>query len=358
MLGEVAPGVVEIPALILWAAALIVFIGYLVARGTLAAYEHTVHRALDWIANQLPSIGWPVNFDFGSPVRSIDRTFYRWLSSWAKHMDAGVGALLHYASQVQDWTANEIVGISEDLLHFGNWLVWRHLPNLLKSIIKWSLPPYAIAKLIQAIEHANLPRVFRMTKTIATTVERTIVKEIALPFRGEWDWIHRHWRALVKILAYSGAIGGAVALPWISVFPRVKLLERWEGFTRRRLRRLEALLGAAGIAAVMANALGLPNWRCITRGNLGKASRGICGMNPSFLQDLLGLLADFVVLENICAVIPWLESAFSTVASPLIGILAKAGAGICDASYNPGPPLPAQRLYLPSTVSTAIYTGL
>jgi hypothetical protein len=52
------------------------------------------------------------------------------------------------------------------------------------------------------------------------------------------------------------------------------------------------------MAAAMANVLGLPNWRCLTRGNIGRAARHFCGLDK-WLVDLLllGSVEAFVATD-------------------------------------------------------------
>jgi hypothetical protein len=73
------------------------------------------------------------------------------------------------------------------------------------------------------------------------------------------------------------------------------------------------------------------------------------------LDALLGLLGEVFLVTNICRVIPWLEEAFSVVASPLISTLAAAGAGLCAPGSSAAPPLDTPRLYLPASPSDALY---
>ena len=68
--------------------------------------------------------------------------------------------------------------------------------------------------------------------------------------------------------------------------------------------KLEALLGAAGFAAVLANALGITT-RCVRSGNVGKAVRRLCGMDASLLEDLL---AGVLLIEGVVSVVAFTEA--------------------------------------------------
>jgi hypothetical protein len=116
---------------------------------------------------------------------------------------------------------------------------------------------------------------------------------------------------------------------------------------RKRIGLLEAGAGATAVAITMANVLGIPNWRCLTRGPLGRTARSLCGIPSSLLNDLLGLVADFFILENVCVMLPWLETAASEIGTPLVEVLTVVGAGLCGgveapaALRGPMPSVPA-----------------
>lgn len=96
---------------------------------------------------------------------------------------------------------------------------------------------------------------------------------------------------------------------------------------------------AAGAAAIGAGWLQCRNWK--------KLGRGGCGMPSNWLDDLLALLTDFLVLENICTVLPWLETAASDIGVPLVEALAAvANAGVCHGAER-STPLHVPALHLP-----------
>src|SRR5262249_13350974 len=106
-----------------------------------------------------------------------------------------------------------------------------------------------------------------------------------------------------------------------------RLWDKVKGLDKETAGVLASALVATALGRLGAGWIRCSNWRKI--GRVG------CRLPFHFLDDLLALLADFVVLTNICHVLPWLESAFAEVASPLIGTLAKAGAGVCRVGSGP-----------------------
>lgn len=141
----------------------------------------------------------------------------------------------------------------------------------------------------RAVGHKTTPVVIKQGAQI-TKVER-----VAMPHAEEWAWINQHWHGLKNAVALAAA--GALA----PTLPRVKPLAWPWGLTptgiRRRLHRIEGLLGVAGFAAVLAATLRVTP-RCITDGNIGRAMRFLC-RSPKWLLDLLltGAVEAFVVTD-------------------------------------------------------------
>jgi len=123
----------------------------------------------------------------------------------------------------------------------------------------------------------------------------------------------------------------------------------------RLARRDAAKLGAitfAGAVAIALSRLGAGWIRCQP---FRKNASRLCRLDPSLFGDFLGLLADFLVLENICQVIPWLETGFADVGGPIIDLLTRAGAGICDSGYAQTPALAVPPLSLPAAPSLTLH---
>lgn len=185
----------------------------------------------------------------------------------------------------------------------------------------------------------------------AHTLAGWLVRRIATIERE----LHRDFRIAERhaAAAYAGAIAALAhafglaipgALDWTGLN-----VGRWWGDTwrtlRRRLGRIEALLGEGAFAALVLRVLArhLPWYRCA---NVNRTMRQLCRTPYRFLDDLLTLFADFFVLTNICHVIPWLESAFEAVAAPLIHQLGVVGSAVCSPKSERAPALIVPALHL------------
>src|SRR5262249_57235162 len=102
-----------------------------------------------------------------------------------------------------------------------------------------------------------------------------------------------------------------------------------------KVRHLDKITTGVLASALVMTALGRLGMGWLRCSNWNRIGRAGCRIPFNLLEDLLALTADFFVLTNICRVIPWLEAAFEEVAAPLIGTLAKAGAGICGRGHAP-----------------------
>jgi hypothetical protein len=130
-----------------------------------------------------------------------------------------------------------------------------------------------------------------------------------------------------------------------------RLYERLWKMVRRDAAKLGVLTFAGAVAVALARLGGgwvfCRNWKTL--------GRGVCRLPGHFLDDLLGLVTDFLVLTNICQVIPWLETGFAEIGGPIIDALTKAGAGVCDAGYSQTPALVTPPLSLPAGPSLILH---
>lgn len=109
-----------------------------------------------------------------------------------------------------------------------------------------------------------------------------------------------------------------------------------------------SLLGVGTFAFAVAAAIGLNAWnmiRCAGFGNFWNNRK--CGL-WSDLESLLGLFADTFLLTNICDLLPFLETAVSDVADPIVVTLTDVGAGLCSGGIGPAPILQVPALSLPA----------
>lgn len=243
----------------------------------------------------------------------------------AKGSQHSMGYLFHGAAVIQGWIAKEIVGLATDVLGWGRWLQHVHLPKYVRYALYAAFPPALLAKLIQG--HA-IPKIIQAGR--ATTHAAT----------------HAATHTTTRVMhATAGAI--PLPFPWIHVAPRLGALERSASRLARRLRRVEALVGVTALAAAMANVLGLPNWRCLTRGNIGRGARAFCGLDK-WLVDflLLGSIEAFIVTD-LCAFTSLLADAARAARPALFTLVEVEGALVTCNGAKPLEPLRLPALDVP-----------
>jgi hypothetical protein len=189
----------------------------------------------------------------------------------------------HEVGRLQHWLSHEIWALGRDTFHFGAWAIGTFVPTYVKAITDpLGLAARALTKAARAAE-GEISHLARTT---------------SIPFAHQWRWISRHWKPFVLAVALAPTI--PLRLPHTLAHLRKEI----HGLTKRNLRiqkrlhRLEKLFYVSTMAAVMANVLGLPNWRCLTRGNIGRAARHFCGLDK-WLVDLLllGSVETFVATD-------------------------------------------------------------
>lgn len=208
---------------------------------------------------------------------NLETAVYNELVRYRTDSEAAVAFTWHWMAEAWRWNAGMVEWLAKETDATFDALAHIHLPKWAKWIIAGAFPPLLIARLLKAL-----------APHLRTVVVKPIrVIEHQLPGRT---------RVIVKQI-------GAQAIPdvWrIPGFPDV-----WHGLTRRfarihwRLSRLEKLLTATGIAAVVATMLGVTS-RCLRRGNLGRAARSVCGLDAGMFESLLG---DLIAITSVLSVV-------------------------------------------------------
>lgn len=274
---------------------LFVLLTWIVCLGLLWAWRHTIGAALRKAASALDFSVLGQKIPLGAPLRALDDVVTGNLGAYANATHTAVGYFWSQAAHLQTWIGDEIAGIAEDTYGWAQWLQHVHLPRWATWTLRAAFPVAWLEKLIVQEVRKLLPHVKHVAAGEATRVEVVLDKPAIGRLEREIAAL-RHWVVSRPAAAKTAALGAvAGALPNVHIFPRLRDLEiaRWRH--NKRIKRLEKLLGAAGAAAIMANALGLPSWRCITRGNLGRVSRALCGLESAIVG---ALLAGLVVVET------------------------------------------------------------
>jgi len=269
-------GAAEAPVLGYIAVGLLAALAWVCFLGLLIIWTHTFGALFLGLAH----VSFPTGF-FGRvhPLRfleSANNTVVGNLQKGADKSRHAMGYLFHGAAVIQGWIARELVGLAKDMYGWATWLQRSHLPRWLKAMIYALVPPLVFPSIRQWIKNLHVGSLRR---------DLTLLRR----------YVTRHGRAWVVATV-------AVAFPGILTIPKIwhgiDELRKWRPHVNKRLRRLEGLFGVTVFAGLMAKVLGVPNWRCLTRGNVGRAARFFCGA-PTWLADmlLLGVVEAFVVSD-------------------------------------------------------------
>lgn len=273
---------VVIPELVYVVALFFAVCGYLVARGLLAGWTHSIGYVLQWLGRELRfSIPVPlktIHVDLGGPFRAADAAVFTAIQNWATGAEIEIGYCLHGLARVAQLMSEAIDILGRETASTFDWFLHIKLRQLLKLVSLPVLLPLLIPKLIAAV----LPHI----KSGTVRIYHVVTHEVT----------HTATRVVVKTAAV--AIPGAHSIPG--------LRKEVTGLTRRmarintRLRRVEGLFAAGVLAAAIANVLGVAT-KCLRSGNIGRTARRICGMDTSLLnlllQDGLAILGAVSVVE-------------------------------------------------------------
>ena len=305
-----------------------------------------------------------------------------WFQKFVENVPLFAGLFsLEQVIQLDRWVTNKLGHVRESVEHVGvKWLA--ALSFYVYVMGYWSTYwPVALKNTVEHLIHRTIPRAINArTKPLdrridvaeaeakaaagrahsavtiinrAGTVQKvTKIERVAMPHAREWEWIHKHWKAV------TAAVLGAAALPVAVDVPAAPSLPIPFGRTvrqiKRRLRRVEALLGVTAFAAVMARVLRIPSPHCLTRGPIGKVARRLCGLGSEALNDLLSLLVDVVLVADICQVVNMLESGLEIIQGPLDDIVGVVGGSLCHGDYAAPPNVGPFVLSLPAVTGYAL----
>lgn len=312
--------------------------GWGVALGLLYTWDATFHHLFKGIADLLSftihgPLGWSHTFHLGGWANTIDHKAKEFFSDWALGCEIIVGKTWHGMGQLFWAMSHAISNASNDTLNLGHWLVhdfvpgainaftdqWKHKTNKAAAVAAGAAAGLALLKRAQRAEHA------------AEGAAASAAKSAAHAAQAEAS----HAKSVATTVEHVVTHETKVITEVVNVAELPTQFGRTVKQIRRRLGKVEALLGATAMAVAMANVLGIPNPRCLTKGPVGRFSRALCGMPTNLLNDLLGLIADYFVVSHICDVLPFIEDAASTIGTPLVAELTKVGAGLCDANTQP-----------------------
>lgn len=319
----------------------------------LANLQHSQSTGfLGWLASAAENL--PIFGGFSAKqILKMDAYLTNFLGKHFQQVERKAVGWLVGLKQYAGWMAASAVYPAVAMADFAVWLVRTEVPRLIHGNTK---------HIAQTAQHADATA--QHAEGIAANTAKahpgkvrpkdvTPLPRYALPHAEEWSWINHHWKALTTAVLNPVAIPGVLGLP-------VPL--RWFGLTKkqlraynRRLTRLEGLIGVGALAVAIAGVLRVSP-KCLTNGNIGKVARKLCGLGPRALEDLLGLLADALILSNICTVITLMEDGLSLIAEPLTTWLDGAAAQFIHCNYDLVAPDPLDLPYLPPVTGVVLYT--
>jgi hypothetical protein len=277
--------------------ALLAVLAWAVCYGLLSGWNYSLGFLLDKLAGVLSFRVLRVNVDLGGPVRELNHVVRVSLAKGVSTADHAMGLFFYWLGLLIGWMVNFAKLTAQDTLALANWMTHIHLPKYAKWAIRAAFPLAWLTKLIGQEIAKALPKVGHIAKAAATSTV-TVVEKIPRAIDRRLTKAEKTLGALAAAIA---ALGGAIHLPHPVATPGAV----WRGLTKRmvraerRLRRLEALFGAAAMAAVMANVLGV-SVRCLRSGNVGRAARALCGFDKWLLDLLLVGSIEAFIAADLC----------------------------------------------------------
>lgn len=262
-------------------------VGYVVVRGLLASWTHSIGFMLQWLKSEL-SFTIHVSFvhttvDLGGPFGAVDNLVVSALQSWAQGLEAEAGYFFHGSTSMLDWLAGQVQGLADDTADTFDWLINHHIPKFGKYVLPAALLLPNLIRLIDQEIHRLVPP----AEKLAHAAEHIVKPEV------------------IRITRYIGAT--AIPSPW--AIPRFRDwahdLSRWRELTNRRVGRLEKILGIGGLAALITATFGAEITRFLRCKNTRGIAKSWCGAD---LSGLLGLLAGIVAITEGVSLLDFAEA--------------------------------------------------
>lgn len=190
------------------------------------------------------------------------------------------GFLNTIVANVEAWTANGMKASERGLTYSINQLI--DTAGLLIGL------PVGIAlvlyELAHYVGHLAVKTVTRVEHTTVIKKITTVAKTASAVTRTQFDHLTARVRALEhRTVHVAKSVAGTVANP----FPRIRTVEHDLTKLGKRVKSVEKQLAVGVGAALLVRTLtklGLGWLRC---GNVKKAGKSVCGMNPGLLESLL-----------------------------------------------------------------------
>lgn len=278
-------------------------LGWAASRGLLIIWVSTFGAVLLRLAQLLNlhirgPFGFHINIDAGGWASDLNNTAVNFLSAWVRGSEQMMGDTWYAMTWVFTAMSGAISWTAQEVLDGGHWMIHTFVPAFVQTYVG---PIERAVAIGQAATHRTTTVVKVIERTVvekADQAARTHVPTVAIPFVGSWYWIHRHIHVLERLVTDAPAIERAIAVPFPLDLPIPFGLTIRQ--IKARLRRLEGLFGVTAFAGMMAMTLGIPSWRCLTKGPLGRTSRALCGLDSDLLNLLLLGVSEAFVVTDLC----------------------------------------------------------
>jgi hypothetical protein len=315
-------------------------------------YKHTLGAVIQFLVDhtRIHLLGHSVSLLF--PLELANNNIQSQMSTAALGLEVAGGRFFHAFGVIVGWMVNLALYSATTTAHAVEWLKHIHIPKAATWAALIANPPALLARLIRAAIAKELPRVHRQAKAVAHDATTVIYR----PVKAFGRRLTKTEKALAGLAAAIAALGGHVIHPGHTL----SLPKSWYGLTKRlarlerRMHRAEGWAAAGVLAAAMANVLGV-SARCLRSGNVGKVARRLCGLSPRALEDLLGLIADALILANICQVITLLQEGLSFIEPEVTAFVTALETWACYGDTEKPPKLAPVALYRPAVTGVSLY---
>lgn len=326
MLAEVAP-LLE-PHFDAAVISLVVLLTLLVAIALVQLAEAIVHGLFTVVGGITAWIP-VVNRLVQKPLHDVEKKLSDALGSVEQPLDRAAGRWFSSLAKLVEW-------IGQEIRRHAN-LIW-----LLSTVLVGPEITRLIRDALRAVRH-EIAALKATTHTITRTVTHTIVRQV----------VRVEHTVTTRVKSASAVVTHAVTvdIPWLRARDKA-LSEEYEALRKRiaSLARAVPTAAVGALALAMLAKIGAGWLRCSNWRKIGSAG---CRLPLHWLEDLLALAVDFVVLTEICEIIPWLERGFAEVEQPLTDLVTGVGKALCHGDYSPAPVLKVPELHRPANPTDA-----
>ncbi len=248
-------------------------------------YKHSIGALIEFLVKHT-TIHTPLgNVPLLFPLAAANNFIMASMSTAALGLEVAGGRFFHALGVIVGWMVNLALYTATTMEHGFSWLRHVHIPKAALWAARVAFPLAWLTKLIAEQVAKAIPHTLKAAKGAAHAADVVIYRYPKAIGRR----LTKTEKTLAALAAAIAALGGHVIHPGHTL----SLPKSWYGLTKRlarlerRMHRAEGWLAVGALAAVMAQVLGVTA-RCLRSGNVGKATRSICGMDEGLLQSLLG----------------------------------------------------------------------